>query len=126
MVTISAPLASIAAAVSSRSLYFPVPTIKRERNWRPATVQVSSVCTVPSISASPDEMHDLQAVPAGQQSFAIGGTRHDFLVAFHRHLAPIQFEHTEQPGHTQRCRKGSGLAVQGQGHGVMHDRDMLI
>jgi len=30
-VTISAPLASIAARVSVKSLYFPVPTSKRER-----------------------------------------------------------------------------------------------
>jgi hypothetical protein len=41
-VTISAPLASSAAAFWAKSLYLPVPTISRERNVRPATVQVSS------------------------------------------------------------------------------------
>src|SRR5437016_988216 len=35
-VTISAPLASIARAVSSPDLYLPVPTINRDRNCRPA------------------------------------------------------------------------------------------
>ena len=42
-VTISAPDASTAAAFCSKSLYLPVPTISRERNVRPATVQVSSL-----------------------------------------------------------------------------------
>jgi len=41
-VTISAPDAATAAAFCSKSLYFPVPTISRERKVRPATVQVSS------------------------------------------------------------------------------------
>src|SRR5712692_4487479 len=35
-VTISAPLASRARAVSWKDLYFPVPTIRRERKERPA------------------------------------------------------------------------------------------
>ena len=41
-VTISAPDASMAAAVSSKLLYLPVPTTRRERKLRPATVQVSA------------------------------------------------------------------------------------
>ena len=40
-VTISAPLASSAAAFCAKSLYLPVPTISREVKVRPATVQVS-------------------------------------------------------------------------------------
>src|SRR5437763_9101544 len=40
-VTISAPLASMARAVSCPDLYFPVPTIRRERNWRPAMMRES-------------------------------------------------------------------------------------
>jgi len=42
-VTISAPLASMAARVSSKSLYLPVPTSSREVKRRPATSKVSSV-----------------------------------------------------------------------------------
>ena len=42
-VTISAPEASTAAAFSSKLLYLPVPTISREVNVRPATVQVSEL-----------------------------------------------------------------------------------
>ena len=41
-VTISAPDASMARAVSAKSLYLPVPTIRRERKVLPATVQLSS------------------------------------------------------------------------------------
>src|SRR5262249_33377478 len=40
-VTISAPLASIARAVSCPDLYFPVPTISLERNARPAMMRGS-------------------------------------------------------------------------------------
>jgi hypothetical protein len=42
-VTISAPLASTAAAFYSKLLYLPVPTIRREVKVRSATVQVSEV-----------------------------------------------------------------------------------
>ena len=48
-VTISAPLASTAAAFSAKSLYLPVPTISREVKLRPATVHVSFV----SVTAQP-------------------------------------------------------------------------
>ena len=41
-VTISAPLASTAARVSSKSRYLPVPTIRRERYSTPATVRGGS------------------------------------------------------------------------------------
>jgi hypothetical protein len=42
-VTISAPEAATAAAFCSKLLYLPVPTIRRERNVRPATDQLSSL-----------------------------------------------------------------------------------
>jgi len=41
-VTISAPDASTAAAFSSKLLYLPVPTISRDENVRPATLQLSA------------------------------------------------------------------------------------
>ena len=43
-VTISAPEASTAAAFSSKLLYLPVPTIRREVKVRPATVQRVGHC----------------------------------------------------------------------------------
>ena len=57
-VTISAPDAATAAAFCAKSLYLPVPTIRREQKGRPATAQVSSTsppptkCTISSTSAS--------------------------------------------------------------------------
>jgi len=41
-VTISVPDAETAAAFSSKLLYLPVPTIRREVKVRPATVQLSA------------------------------------------------------------------------------------
>src|SRR6266576_3875631 len=42
-VTISAPLASSARAVSWKDLYFPVPTMRRERKERPAMINESDM-----------------------------------------------------------------------------------
>src|SRR5579864_256421 len=42
-VTISAPLASSARAVSWNDLYFPVPTMRRERKERPAMINESDM-----------------------------------------------------------------------------------
>src|SRR5215470_270886 len=59
-VTISAPDASTAAAFSSRLLYLPVPTMRRELNVLPATVQVSDCTDWGAFTLAPsDEMDDL-------------------------------------------------------------------
>src|ERR1700731_3305321 len=125
-VTISAPLASIAAAVSSRSLYLPVPTISRERNRRPATSQPSSASKViagsfakalsragsggtkssftPLMFASSDEVHDFELVSRLEPSLAIDGAGHDFLVALDRHFTGIKPDELQEGSH----RHGGG------------------
>ena len=55
-VTISAPEATMASRVSAKSLYLPVPTIRRERKRRPATSKVSSSRTVAASSGTPPPM----------------------------------------------------------------------
>src|SRR3990167_8022818 len=79
-VTISAPAASAAAAFWAESLYFPVPTIRREVNVRPATVQVSCPCCEPSISTASDELHDLDPVAVDDRGLLIGRSGHDLQV----------------------------------------------
>ena len=71
-VTISAPDASTAAAFSSRLLYLPVPTISREREGRPATVQRVGLDGPAARvhSAASNEMHDLESSPSSTQHLA--------------------------------------------------------
>src|SRR6202158_6047614 len=68
-VTISAPLSSTAARVSAKSLYFPVPTIKRDLNdLPPRSNEVSLVLnscilvTANFVSSAADEVDYLDAV----------------------------------------------------------------
>src|SRR5207247_5157384 len=64
-VTTSAPDASMAFWVSTKSLYLPVPTQSRERNSMPAIVNRSSfmTCVLPAT----DEPDDFLAVAVGQR-----------------------------------------------------------
>src|SRR5437763_6700019 len=74
-VTISAPLASMARRVSSKSLYFPVPIRRRERNLRPATTNTSSADEFSrreagtDISTSSYRHDDLELVAVGKPGF---------------------------------------------------------
>src|SRR3954469_25094283 len=84
-VTISAPDASIARAVSSKSLYLPVPTRRRERKRLPATSKASSPAVwvdcgwmefmrlVLDCSTAADEVHDLKAVAVHDLGRVEGG-----------------------------------------------------
>src|SRR4029079_18168620 len=77
-VTISAPDASTAAAFSSRFLYLPVPTIRREVKVRPATVQVSDCMVAGTFTSAPaNEMDDLIIVAVLDLHGGEGRARHD-------------------------------------------------
>src|SRR5215203_2688214 len=69
-VTTSAPDASIAASMWALEAYFPVPTMRRERNSRPPISNLVSSAVVRSsaavISAAANEMHDLEDVAVHQ------------------------------------------------------------
>ena len=68
-VTMSAPEASCACAITACDEYLPVPTISRDRNVRPAMVKGVSVMSPVShgraiaLSAA-DEIHDLDLSPS--------------------------------------------------------------
>src|SRR3989475_8996019 len=64
-VTTSAPDASMAFWVSTKSLYLPVPTQSRERTSMPAIVNRSSFMLC--ILSTTDEPDDLHAVPVAQR-----------------------------------------------------------
>src|SRR2546423_12943623 len=69
-VTTSAPDVSMASIICAFEAYLPVPTIRRERNSRPATAngcgsvivagEIRSACA--TVSASSDEVDDLEVV----------------------------------------------------------------
>src|SRR6185436_16772200 len=96
-VTISAPEVSIAVRVSAKSLYFPVPTRRRERYGLPATISLSS-----DMSASAHCDDDLELVAVGQHRRAVRATRNDLAVALHRDLLPGKLERGEEGGDVER------------------------
>src|SRR5712672_4722079 len=70
-VTISAPLASTARRVSSKSLYLPVPISSRERYARPAMRRGSAICPASRVGAfialaPADRDDDLERVALGE------------------------------------------------------------
>src|SRR6185436_14494721 len=91
-VTMSAPEASWASRMTCRVGYLPVPTMRRERNSRPARINeslmVSIVPPLPRRSppaagpplASADEGHDLERVAVVQAHGGVLGARHHAAV----------------------------------------------
>src|SRR5882672_2993535 len=85
-VTTSAPDAAIACVIVSLSRYFPVPTIKRERNVRPPMVNGVSFRTSSAVvmgSAASHEMHELDGVPRGDVHRRECRPAHDRPIVFH-------------------------------------------
>src|SRR5437879_12685311 len=83
-VTTSAPDASMAFWVSTKSLYLPVPTQSREWNSIPAIVNRSSfmTCVLPAA----DEPDDFHAVAVGQRCSRERLPVHDLEVQLHGDL----------------------------------------
>src|SRR4051812_41089565 len=91
-VTICAPLAAIASRMMPKSLYFPVPTMRRESKDLPPITNLSS-----RISASLRHRHDLDDVLLVQ--FSVGDPPGAIdLVAVHHHDHPrVRLHLVEQP-----------------------------
>src|SRR5688572_16470790 len=119
-VTISAPEASTAAAFSSKLLYLPVPTISRELNLRPATVQLSvSIPGRTVTSAASDEMDDFIFVAVHDNRFAESRARDHLAVALDRDPQRIELELAQ---HLRNCDAGTDPA----GLAVDSDREALL
>src|SRR5215831_1869656 len=118
-VTISAPEASIAARVSPKSLYLPVPTRSRERYARPAMTSGSSrptrcgsVTVFMRTSAATHRGDDLDPVAGGEPRVALTALRHDLAVTLDRDALPLQRELAHEIGDGQRIVAAVRRAVE--------------
>src|SRR5437868_5605226 len=113
-VTISAPEASIARRVSSKSLYLPVPTMSRERYSRPASTN-GSFCWVMGASPATDELHDLDLIALADRPRAVLRRRQDVAVELDRDPSSAERELRE--------KVGDGVALADRALFTVHDRD---
>src|SRR5438874_6833318 len=112
-VTTSAPDASIASIICAFDAYLPVPTIRRERNSRPAitkgcgsaSVAVSCAPAIPEIrsacaigiSAPAHEVHDLDRVVGGELERCKGGAvAKDGPIALDDHGARVETQRRKE------------------------------
>src|SRR5712692_9921597 len=89
-VTISAPLASTARRVPSKSRYFPV-----------AISRGSAICSAKRVGAfialaAADSDDDFERVAFGEPRVRIAAPRHDLSVFFHRHALAGELERLQQ------------------------------
>src|SRR6266511_3576786 len=88
-VTISSPEASIARLVSAKSLYFPVPTLSRDRYSLPASTNGSFIYPRPGL-ATADEMHNLDRIARLQATIGVFVTGNNVTVHFNRNAPPAE------------------------------------
>ena len=86
--TISAPLASTAARVSSKSLYFPVPTRSREEYAFARDDEIIHY-PFPLLSAA-HRHHDFKPVPICENRLIEPAARDDFSIALDRNTLALQ------------------------------------
>src|SRR5437867_1612377 len=103
-VTISAPEASMAARVSEKSLYFPVPTKRRERNTRPAMTNGSS-CVKVRLSlgafiwlAATDGSDDLDFVAGPNRCRSVAALGYDLAIPLDSDALALKRELANQVG----------------------------
>src|SRR5262245_15911289 len=111
-VTISAPDASMAARVSAKSRYLPVPTIRRERYALPPSCRRSSATP----SASADELHDFDHVALAQSAALVVVARQDVEVDLDRDAARAQSKLADQLRDRHAVAHVPRLAVQHDVH----------
>src|SRR5829696_5287085 len=102
-VTISAPAASCAWAMTAKDEYLPVPTISRDVNVRPAMTSGSGVAmglvllseTPPGL-ATTDEVDDLDLVALADHGRVEHRTPHNDEVVLDRDATGVDRQHREQ------------------------------
>src|SRR6202140_1866143 len=101
-VTISAPLSSTAARVSAKSLYFPVPTIKRDLNDLPPRSNKSLILgscilvTANFVSSAADEVDYLDTVARLDDGRRVAGPRDNLAIDLDCDAALARVEALEQ------------------------------
>src|SRR5258706_2051627 len=119
-VTISAPLASMARRVSSKSRYLPVPTSRRDRYALPATTSESPP-VLATTSATPHRDHDLDTVAVDERLGCEAAARHDLAVALDREPAPGKGELVDQLGEGERGGEFPRRTVEHDADGRRHE-----
>ena len=102
-VTISAPLASIARPVSSRSLRQPNDQRRNQNVRRRSSSRCRRLRLIRPCSASTDEVHDLQRIAARQPGFGVARSGDDLLIPLHGDLLGIKAQHDQQASDGQRA-----------------------
>src|SRR5450631_199255 len=97
-VTICAPLASIAARVSVKSRYLPVPTSSRESYALPAMTSLSFAMPLPSSHGH----HDLDAIAVREVRVAEAAARNDLSVPLDGQAPARQLHLVEKLGEGER------------------------
>src|SRR5207247_105206 len=126
-VTMSAPEASWASRMTWRVGYLPVPTMRRDRNSRPARINESlMISIVPPLprtpsqagrggSAAADEGDDLERVAVVESHRGVLGAGHDPAIVLDRDRLAFEGEPAEE-----LRQRGAG----GHGHGLPVHRDV--
>src|SRR5688572_20057225 len=112
-VTMSAPDAACACAITAWEGYLPVPTMSRDRNVRPAmTKGVSVICHLRHELTTPDEIDDLDAVALVHERVVEEVPLQDREVVLDSHAPRIDGELRQQVGDRPRLVEFVGLAVE--------------
>src|SRR3954465_10362434 len=126
-VTICAPLASTAARVSSKSLYLPVPTSRRDEYDLPAmtscsiglplritTIDHESFTSGGLQSAPAHRNHELQSIAVDELLCAELSARHDLAITLHCNAFAGELQLLDQLGDGERILEAAPLAVDGE------------
>src|SRR4030095_10702634 len=106
-VTISAPEAACACAITACDEYLPVPTMRRDLNVRPALTKGASGNPQPRfplstsflvVLATAHEIHDLHSIAFADEDVRVRFSLDDVLVMFDRNAPRIDIELVEQRG----------------------------
>src|SRR2546423_10336298 len=114
-VTMSAPDAACACAITACDEYLPVPTMSREEKVRPAMVKGVSVISE-RLSAT-HEVDDFDAIAVSDQRRRERAAPHNHEVVFDGHAPRIDVEPFEKLLHGQRLLEIVGIPVERNAHG---------
>src|SRR5688572_18193033 len=143
-VTISAPDASCACAITALEGYLPVPTMSRDRNVRPAMTKLestmvkftnvriyewmdcrgsvapqfvhSSIRQLRRSSPSADEVHNLHPVAVSDDDLGEALPLQDGEIVLHGHASRIDIQPDQQVGNADWMVELERFAVQGNVH----------
>src|SRR5215471_19543703 len=120
-VTMSAPDASCAFAITAWDVYFPVPMMRRDWKVLPAMTNVSVFITDLSVQlASTHEIDDFDVVAFADQSLAESGALQDDQIVLHGDPPGVDGERFQKSCHSHRRGDVIPIAVERDGHERRH------